>query len=133
MGLFESFWGDHFPYTNYQELNMDWLLKQMKHCIHKVKELFEEVQSLKSLVNDNMESAFTKWLEASGDEMIRTRVNSYISLGVQFGLDDNGYFVAYYPTSWQGLQFGTTELDVDIPCEQEYGHLAILYGNHIWR
>ena len=73
---------------------MDWLLKQMRHCVDKVKELFNEVQCLKSLVNDNLESAFTKWLEASGDEMIRARVNNYIALGFQFALNDAGYFVA---------------------------------------
>lgn len=44
---------------------------------------------------------------------------------VWFGLNQEGYFVAYIPESWQSLQFATTGYDTKVPTEPEYGHLVI--------
>lgn len=41
MGAFE-----HFPYTNFHDMNLDWLLQKVQELEEKVKELEERVEAL---------------------------------------------------------------------------------------
>ena len=59
--------------------------------------------------------------------MLREIIDKYIATMVLFGLTDDGYFVAYIPESWDDVTFYTTELDIFLPIEPEYGHLVLAY------
>ena len=59
--------------------------------------------------------------------MLREIIDRYIATMVFFGITDDGYFVAYIPESWDDITFYTTELDIFLPIEPEYGHLVLAY------
>ena len=61
------------------------------------------------------------------DTMLREIIDRYIATMVLFGLTDDGYFVAYIPDSWSDVTFYTTELDIFLDIEPEYGHLVLAY------
>lgn len=44
---------------------------------------------------------------------------------VWFGLNQEGYFVAFIPESWRDIMFATTGYDTTVPTMLEYGHLVL--------
>ncbi len=50
MGLYE-----HFPYTNYHELNLDWVIDEVKRCISKVDDIDGEIEA-------KVTAILTEWL-----------------------------------------------------------------------
>lgn len=127
---------DHFPYTNIHELNLDWVLKTCKEVKAKVDSMEEwralheqEYEQLKELYDDIMSGNFPESVtQAFYDWMNKNALNIVGSMvkNVFFGIDDNGYFVAYIPESWDDITFGTSGLD-DFPTGVEYGHLTLSY------
>lgn len=129
MGLF-----DHFPYTNVHELNLDWVLANLKDIIDEIASLDnwkaqheEEYEQLKELYDeitsgdfpDSMINALNEWMRANALDLVGSLVDM-----VFFGINDNGYFVAYIPESWNDIAFNTTGLDINIP-DYDYGRLVL--------
>ena len=125
-----------FPYTDFHELNLDWILAHFKEFLEQIESLNtwrssheEEYQELKKLYDDilagnfpeSMVNSLKKWVEVNGVELIGEMIKT-----VFFGITDSGYFVAYIPDSWDEIQFGTTGLD-DFPAGVDYGHLTLSY------
>lgn len=125
-----------FPYTDFHELNLDFLLTNYKRLLDSLSDLDAwiegheiEYEQLKQMVDD-LEHG--KW----SDEFIQTLIGWYqthiidiigeLVKQVFFGLTDDGYFVAYIPESWNDIIFGTSGLD-DFPEGVEYGHLTLSY------
>lgn len=132
MGVFE-----HFPYTNFHDLNLDWILKNLNEIITVVKELEktvggweDEITSLEKWreqveageLTPGMTAAITKWCKDNFPKLMEAAVKN-----VFFGLTDTGYFVAYIPQSWQDITFNTTGLDITVDLCPEYGHLILSY------
>lgn len=130
MGLF-----DHFPYTNFHELNLQWILCHFTEFIKAIDDLEEwksqhekEYEELKKLYDDisaghfppGMYNAMHDWVVNNSTSIIGSLIKT-----VFFCLED-GYLVAYIPDSWSDLVFGTTGLD-DFPSGYEFGHLTITY------
>lgn len=61
------------------------------------------------------------------DKMLKEIIDKYIATMVFFGITEDGYFVAYIPESWNDITFYTTELDIFLDIEPEYGHLVLAY------
>ena len=131
MGLFE-----HFPYTNFHDLNLDWILKTVKELFNEVSSQSDwienhqkEYEELKKLYDDlmsgnftpEMEEALYKWTVEHTVEIIGQAIKT-----VFFGITDEGYFVAYIPDSWSDITFGTTGLDT-FPENVDFGHLTLTY------
>ena len=127
---------NQFPYTDFHELNLDFVLKNYKKLLDALAELDSwvethehEYQVLKQQVDD-LENG--RWSE----EFVNTLINWYKTniidiIGemvkqVFFGINDQGYFVAYIPESWNDIIFGTSGLD-DFPAGVDYGHLTLSY------
>ncbi len=130
MGLF-----DHFPYTNFHELNLEWILCHFKEFIKAIDDLEDwraqhekEYEELKgyydNIINGTLtpalENGLKKWVVANLQNIIGEAIKT-----VLFGLED-GYFVAYIPDSWSDIIFGTTGLD-DFISGYDYGHLTLTY------
>lgn len=128
MGVFEQ-----FPYANFHEINLDWLIKKMKELLDRMQsiedwkdEYQETYDNLKQLYDDLMAGNFppsfvealTKWVSEYGIEIIAEKIKA-----IHFGLTNDGYFCAYIPDSWSDIHFETVE-DYDDPL---YGHLMLLY------
>lgn len=126
-----------YPYHNFSDYNLDWVIQTVKELTPRVAELEEwrseheaEYQELKGLYDDIMAGRFPDsminslhdWLSRNAFDIIGEMVKM-----VFFGLTDSGYFVAYIPESWKDITFKTSEYDVEIPLFAEYGHLCLYY------
>lgn len=126
-----------YPYTDFQELNLDWILKTVKDLFNRVDNLTSwknthevEYEQLKGLYDqivsgnfpESVKSAFYDWMTVNAADIVGNMVNLVI-----FNITDDGYLVAYIPESWDEIQFGTTGLDTFIALQPEYGHLTLSY------
>ena len=130
MALFE-----HFPYTNFQDLNIDELLRHMRELLSEMRDLGMLVGGyndritalenyIRQLENGDFSESFLEGIYKWLDENVPEIINKYIQM-VWFGLTDTGYFVAYIPQTWQDIQFNTTDYDIETELMPEYGHLVI--------
>ena len=125
-----------FPYTDFHELNLDWIIAHFKEFIEEIQSLetwrteheaaYEELKDLyDDIVSgnfpDSMRIAMDNWVRRYGVDIIGELVKM-----VFFGITMDGYFVAYIPDSWDEITFGTTGLD-DFPAGVDYGHLTLSY------
>ena len=130
MGLFET-----MPYVNFQDLNLDGLIRSMKVLIQDMKALEtlvggfnSRIQTLEAFVNKLESGKFQpsflnslyRWLNNNVPEILSNAIKS-----VWFGLTDSGYFVAYIPESWNDIVFHTTGYDFVTDLMPEYGHLVL--------
>ena len=125
-----------YPYTDFHELNLDYVLSTVKSLFAAVQEIDgwmdqhqAEYEELKQLYDDIMagnfpdsiKQAFVNWMNANALDLVGQLVKTVI-----FNITDDGYFVAYIPESWNDILFGTTGLDTTIP-GYDYGHLVLSY------
>lgn len=75
---------------------------------------------------DNLELRVDHLESGEYDDIIKEYLDRAIK-NVFFGLTDSGYFVAYIPDGWNDVEFHTTEYDITIETEPEYGHLVLSY------
>ena len=125
-----------FPYTDPNLYNDDWLLKKMKELLAQLADLEEwrvkwedEYQAFVDLVEqiesgvfpESIRNAFADWMRKNAYDLVGELVKL-----VFFGIDDNGYFVAYIPEGWDDIIFNTTGLDITI-AGVDYGHLTLSF------
>lgn len=125
-----------YPYTDFHELNLDWVLKTVKELFAAVQQIdswmdqhqaeYEELKALYDMIMagnfpDSIKQAFADWMNANALDLVGEMVKLVI-----FNITDDGYFVAYIPESWDDILFGTTGLDTNIP-GYDYGHLVLSY------
>ncbi len=126
-----------YPYTDFHELNADWILNKIKEIMavidsladmrEKFEEAYNELKSLyDAIVSGNfppaIANAFNDWMRRYGLDIIGSLADMVI-----FNITDDGYFVAYIPESWDDIIFGTTGFDDLVP-GYEYGHLTLSYN-----
>ena len=127
-----------FPYTDFHELNLSWLIEKYKFILEALKKIDgwienheKEYEELKSyydmLVSGNfppeIEKAFENWMRKNALDLVGHMIDMVI-----FNITDDGYFVAYIPESWNMINFATTGLDIDLPIQPDYGHLVLSYN-----
>lgn len=125
-----------WPYTDPNRYNDDWLLHKMQELLAKMDEIenwkveySEAYEAFKKLVHDiesgnfpeSVSNAFKNWMSKNALSLVGELVKQ-----VYFGLDDNGYFVAYIPEGWDDILFNTTGLDISI-AGIDYGHLVLSF------
>lgn len=126
---------NRFPYTDFHELNADWIIRHFKEFIDFIKEIDgwidnheKEYEELKQLYDDILSGDFPdamieqlkQWCIKNTTEIIGAAIKTAF-----FGLE-NGYLVAYIPDSWNDIVFGTSGLD-DFPTGVDFGHLTLTY------
>lgn len=137
MGRLLDMFVNKYNYTDFHELNLSWLIAAVKELLNEVDNLLswkdtheEEYEQLKELYDqiisgnfpDSVKQAFYDWMTQNAANIVGNMVNMVI-----FNITDDGYFVAYIPSSWDEIQFGTTGLDVNSDLVPEYGHLVLSY------
>ena len=126
-----------YPYQNFSDYNLDWIIRRVKEYIGKV-EAIEDwkdetqavIDAINQLVKDINSGNFPDERKRAITDFIKN--NFYDIVGemikmVFFGLTDSGYFVAYIPESWEDIKFSTSEYDDSTPLQPEYGHLILSY------
>ena len=126
-----------YPYTDFHELNLDWIIDTVKNLFNAVQEIDSwmnthqaEYEELKALYDDiiagdfpdSIRQAFADWMNANALDLVGELVKLVI-----FNITDEGYFVAYIPESWNDIIFQTTGLDITISGVDE-GHLILSYN-----
>lgn len=125
-----------YPYTNLNDLNLDYLLKALKGMVDDVDALKEwretheeEYEQLKDLYDqvmsgnfpESVQNAFRVWMRQNAVDLVGELVKN-----VFFGLTESGYFVAYIPDSWSDIIFSTSGYD-DFTEAVDFGHLILSY------
>lgn len=128
-GLFNN----EYPYTDFHELNLSWVITKIKALMDQVKNLEDwratheaEYQELKDLYDAIMSgnfppsivAAFEDWMYRNAIDLVGKLVKH-----VYFGLTNDGYFCAFIPENWQDIQFDTVS-NFDDPL---FGHLMLIY------
>ena len=127
-----------YPYTDFHELNLDWVISTVKDlfaAVHEIDSWIDnhqaEYEELKALYDDiiagvfpdSIKAAFVNWMNANAIDLVGQMVKMVI-----FNITDDGYFVAYIPESWEDILFGTSGLDEIIP-GIDYGRLILSYNS----
>ena len=131
-GLFNN----EYPYTDFHELNLSWVIKKIKELFTRLEVMEEwrkqhedEYAQLKELYDQVMSGNFPPSIVAAFEDWMRRNALDLVGELVKmvfFGITTDGYFVAYIPESWDDITFGTTGLD-DFPAGIDFGHLTLSY------
>ena len=126
-----------YPYLNENDLNLDWIIKHFKEFIDQIASLNDwrttherEYAQLKEFMDSinagnlppAMYNKLRQWFFDNAFDLVGEMVKH-----VYFGLNDDGYFIVTIPEQWRELVFNTTEYDIVLPFQTEYGHLTISY------
>ncbi len=128
-----GFFNNEYPYTDFHELNLSWVIARIKTLMDQVKDLEDwraqhedEYQELKDLYDAVMSgnfppsivAAFEDWMSRNAIDLVGKLVKH-----VYFGLTNNGYFCAFIPDNWSDITFDT----IDDFSDPLYGHLMLMY------
>lgn len=125
-----------FPHTRTYDSDLGWLIKHVTSFDETIDTLnawiaenqpklddFETLYNM--LISGNLPSGvqegINKWMRLHALDIVGELVKM-----VWFGLNDDGYFVAYIPESWADIIFNTTGLDIQI-AGYDYGHLVLSF------
>ena len=125
-----------FPYTDPNLYNDDWLLKKMKELAADIQEILDESSKFWDAYKEfemilaqiesgdfpqSIRDAFARWMRQNAIDLVGELVKL-----VFFGLNDDGYWVAYIPDSWDEIVLNTTGLDISIVGVED-GHLVLSF------
>lgn len=136
-----GFWD--YPYTpvipsfywdvESQEQRIKYLCKLFDKLVHYVDGVSDQVNinskdiaDLKAQFQKFMESGFDDYYAQQIEQWVNDHMEAIISAAIKmvfFGLTDDGYFCAYIPSSWAGIEFDTV-MDYSSP---NYGRLVLKY------
>lgn len=118
--------GERFPYTNFHDLNLDWIIEM-------VKKLTEDEEEQNRLIEELSEriQPLEEWVANYDPTFIRNTVEEYLretlARMIFVEITDSGYIVYNIPESWDTITFNTTGLDIILELQPEYGHLVLSY------
>lgn len=119
-------WFENLPYTNFHDLNLDWIIKFMKQISDAEDEHTINIEDLKKRVSANED-----WIENFDPGFIRETVLKFVSsilaTMIFVEINDAGYIVYNIPDGWEEITFNTTGLDIILELQPEYGHLVLSY------
>lgn len=101
------------------------VVKYINDLIDSDKEIIKDIDVLRQEMDEVL--AFMEKYREEAEKIIKEEIEKYIATMVFFGITNEGYFVAYIPESWDDITFNTTELDIFLPIQPEYGHLVLSY------
>ena len=137
MGRIIDYFMNKWPYTDFHQLNADWLISEWKELLEEVDKLdswkvsheaeYEELKALyDELLAGDYPDTFTDSLKTWIQNNIFDIVGEYIKF-ITVALNDDGYIVIRYPKHWNQIVFNTTGYDIFTDRQPEYGHLTISY------
>lgn len=126
-----------FPYTDFHELNLDWIVTHFKEIIDELASLDswrsqheDEYEELKSFM-DQIEAGvlpeavynnLVTWLQSNAFDIIGEMIKL-----ISVGLTTDGHLLITIPQQWKDITFRVTGYDINVEVQPEFGHLCILY------
>lgn len=118
--------GENFPYANFHDMNLDWIIKELKKIIEDEAGQNEKIEQLKQSVSE-----LEEWVNNYDPSFIQQTVKEYLETilasMIFVEITDTGYFVYHIPDGWDSITFHTTELDIHLDIQPQYGHLVLSY------
>ncbi len=68
-----------------------------------------------------------KWIADYDTAFAESIIKEYLATMIFVEISDSGYIIYYIPENWKQITFNTTEYDIKIPLNPEYGHLVLSY------
>lgn len=121
---------NNFPYTDFHELNLDWVIETVKRITNEFIELKKQNDNVISdfeILKNNFDELKNYVLNAFTDDEIRKVIISYIATMIFVEISESGYIIYNIPEAWRDITFNTTELDIKVESQKEYGHLVLSY------
>lgn len=94
----------------------------INQLIENDKIIYSELESLK---NDLKE--VQNWIDNFDTSYAEQIIKNYIASMIFVEITDAGYVVYNIPGEWDRITFNTTELDIHLDLQTEYGHLVLSY------
>ena len=94
----------------------------INQLIENDKIIYSELESLK---NDLKE--VQNWIDNFDTSYAEQIIKNYIASMIFVEITDAGYVVYNIPGEWDRITFNTTELDINLDLQTEYGHLVLSY------
>lgn len=82
----------------------------------------EDIASIKQTI-----SQIQEWIDNFDTSYVAELIEKYIATMIFVEINDDGYIVYNIPYTWRNITFNTTELDIVVESEREYGHLVLSY------
>lgn len=132
MGFFNK-----YPYTDFHELNLDWIVGHFKEFIDELASLdswrsqhedeYEELKSFMDQIEDGVlpEAVYNNlvtWLQSNAFDIIGEMIKL-----ISVGLTTDGHLLITIPQQWKDITFRVTGYDINVEVQPEFGHLCILY------
>ena len=118
--------GENFPYANFHDMNLDWIIKELKKIIEDEAGQNEKIEQLTQSVSE-----LEEWVNNYDPALIQQTVREYLETifasMIFVEITDAGYFVYHIPDGWENIVFNTTGLDIELELQPQYGHLVLSY------
>lgn len=118
-------WINKYPYTDFHELNLSWVIDIVKKLGIQTKDLEEQLKQFKDDTEAQLK-IINDWIANYTDGWARSVIEKYLATMIFVEITDAGFIVYYIPDSWDEITFNTTDLDISIP-DVDYGHLVLSY------
>lgn len=96
---------------------------------HKLNELIDsqnlQDEEIKAIEDELAE--VQKWIDNFDTTVIKELIEDYIATMIFVEINDAGYIVYNIPESWKDITFNTTQLDIFLTLQPDYGHLVLSY------
>lgn len=125
MGLFNN-----FPYTNFHEMNLDWIVKQVDDLVEKYPSMISDISQLANELSKRVATLEKDYdyLSTGGlEKNLRQVLSAFMPAMIYPEISDAGYIIYNIPGKWDAITFNTTGLDTDVELQPQYGHLVLSY------
>lgn len=123
-----SFTND-FPYTDFHEINLDWILNKIKDLTNNFVELKKQNENLSSdfdILQKNFDELGVYVESRFTDENIRKIIEKYLSTMIFIEISKNGYIIYNIPEQWSDIIFNTNGVDYFLE-DVNFGTLILSY------
>ena len=126
-----------FPHTRTYDSDLGWLIAHVNSYDETIAALntwieentpkLEDMEALyQALISGDLPPGVQEGIEKWCRENMIDLIGELAKL-VFFGINNDGYWVAYIPESWSDIIFNTTGLDISVPEQPDYGHLVLSF------
>lgn len=68
-----------------------------------------------------------QWIADFDTTFIQKEIENYIATMILVSINEGGYIVYNIPETWEDITFNTTQLDILVGSDYEYGRLVLSY------
>lgn len=124
-----------YPHTRTYDTDLGWIIKHVhtleelvealnkwvsetQPTINQIQDFFDDMN--RGIIPDAFKDAIYQWATINLLPIVARTLKTVI-----FGLTDDGHFVATFYDSWRDITFNTTEYDIWLEQQPQFGHLTL--------